>query len=52
MKPAWFPFIGGLGLGLFLRPFSCPPSFYPFLPLVALVLGLSHQRGEGAGWAA
>lgn len=32
--------------------FSYPLSFSRFLQPVALVLGLSHQRGEGAGWAA
>lgn len=29
----------------------CPLSFSRFLQPVALFLGLSHQRGEGAGWA-
>lgn len=32
--------------------FSRPLSFSHFLRPVALVLGLSHQEGEGAGWAA
>lgn len=32
--------------------FSSFFSFYRFLQLVALVLGLSHQEEEGAGWAA
>ena len=44
-KTALFFIIGGLSKA----SFSCPLSFSPFLQLVALILGLSHQRGKGAG---
>lgn len=44
-KTASFFTVGGLSKA----SFSCPLSFSRFLRLVALILGLRHQRGKGAG---